>query len=99
MPAITMESKLSAAVGGKAAKAFADAFGYETVGDLLRHYPRSWIGRGETSDLSELQPGEHTTVIARIVSSAQHPYRDRRTGQMAYRLETVVEVGEQSRLF
>ena len=39
MPAITMESKLSAAVGGKAAKAFADAFGYETVGDLLRHYP------------------------------------------------------------
>ena len=94
MPAITMESKLSAAVGGKAAKAFADAFGYETVGDLLRHYPRSWIGRGETSDLSELQPGEHTTVIARIVSSGQHPYRDRRTGQMAYRLETVVEVGD-----
>ncbi len=94
MPTITMASRLSAAVGDRTAKKLREAFGFETVGDLLLHYPRSYVTRGETRDVAGLEAGEHTTVIGRVVSSNQHPYRDRRTGQMAYRLEVVVEVGD-----
>jgi ATP-dependent DNA helicase RecG len=95
VPVVTWDSKLSAAVGGATAKKLQEAFGHTTVGDLLLHYPRAYVRRGETSDLTTLQEGEHTTVIARVVSSSQHPYRDRRTGQTAYRVEVVVEVGGQ----
>ncbi len=94
MPAITWDAKLSAVVGAKTAKALHDAFGYERVGELLQHYPRTYVVRGETSSLKGLQAGEHTTVIARVVSATQHPYKDRRSGQMAYRIEVVVEVAD-----
>ena len=90
MPTITTESKLSAAVGGQAAKKLRDAFGFETVGDLLHHYPRSWTLRGQTSDLEGLERGQYTTVIARVLSCKQHAYRDRRSGGQAYRLEVLV---------
>ncbi len=94
MPTITLQSKLSAALGAKTAKQFQDAFGFATVGDLLEHYPRAYVTRGETSDLSTLEIGEHTTVIARVVAANQHTYQDRRTGQIAFRLEVVVGVGD-----
>jgi ATP-dependent DNA helicase RecG len=91
---ITVASRLSAAVGDRTAKKFREAFGFETVGDLLQHYPRAYVPRGETSDLATLQPGEYTTVVGQVVSSTLHPYRDRRTGRTAFRLEVVVVVGD-----
>jgi ATP-dependent DNA helicase RecG len=92
--AVNWTSKLPPVVGAKAAKKLQQALGLVTVGDLLRHYPRAWVERGGTSDLSLLEAGEQTTVIGRVRSSTQHPYQDRRTGSTAYRLEVVVEVGE-----
>ena len=94
MVTIALDSKLSAVLGGKSAKKLADAFDFQTVGDLLAHYPRTWVARGETSKLADLAEGEHTTVIARIAHSKQHVYTDRRTGQSAYRLEVVVELAD-----
>jgi ATP-dependent DNA helicase RecG len=94
VPAITWDSKLSAAVGAKTAKALHDAFGYARVGELLLHYPRTYVGRGDVSSIKSLQAGEHTTVIARVTSSTMHPYRDRRTGQTAYRVEVGVELSD-----
>ncbi len=94
MAAITWSSKLSAVVGAKTAKALHEAFGHERVGDLLLHYPRTYVGRGDVSSVKGLVPGEHTTVIARVTSATQHPYRDRRTHQTAYRVEVVVELSD-----
>src|SRR5665811_2321810 len=89
MPTITWNSKL-AAVAGKSAPKIEKAFGCRTVGDLLRHYPRRYVAKGDLSDLGGIALDEHITVIARVVSSRQIPYQDKRRGGMAYRLEVVV---------
>jgi len=86
---IGWHSKL-ATVAGRGAPAFEKAFGYTTVGDLLQHYPRKWVDKGRLSDLGDIEPDEHVTVIARVVSASAHTYRDRRTGRTAFRLEVVV---------
>ena len=79
-----------ATVAGKRASKIEKAFGYRTVGDLLGHYPRRWVDKGSLSDLGEIEPDVHVTVIGRVVRSQRHPYPDRRRGGMAYRLEAVV---------
>ena len=89
MPAITWESKL-ATVAGKSAPKIEKAFGFRTVGDLLRHYPRRYVEKGALSDAGSLELDEHITIIARVISSKQIPYQDKRRGGMAYRLEVVV---------
>jgi len=89
VPAITWDSKLATVAGKKAAK-IEKAFGFRTVGDLLRHYPRRWVAKGELSEVEDLRLDEHITVIGRVVSSKQFRYPDRRRGGMAYRLEVVV---------
>ncbi len=90
---VSTDSKLGSLVG-KAAKPLKDSFGYETVGDLLGHYPRSYVDRGQTSDDSEFVEGEIVTLVASVVKSTPHTYRDRRTGQLAFRLEVVAQVGQ-----
>ncbi len=89
MPQVTWDSKLSAVAGRGAAK-IEKAFGYRTVGELLRHYPRRYVDKGSLSDLGSLTLDEHITVIARVLSAKQAPYQDRRRGGWAYRLEVVV---------
>ena len=92
MPRLTFDSKLSA-VAGNQAKKLENAFGFTTVGDLLRHYPRRYVAKGELSDLGELTLDEHVTFIGKVVASKLVPYKDRRTHQTAYRLEVVVDTG------
>lgn len=65
----TLQSKLSGVVGDKTAKAFADAFGYTTIGDLLHHYPRRYLVRGELSDIAALKEGDETTILAEVFSA------------------------------
>jgi ATP-dependent DNA helicase RecG len=89
VPAITWDSKL-AAVAGKQAPKIEKAFGYQTVGDLLQHYPRRYVDKGSLSDLGTVAPDEHVTLIARVVDARLHTYPDRRRGGVAYRLEAVV---------
>ncbi|HET6625469.1 MAG TPA: ATP-dependent DNA helicase RecG [Nocardioidaceae bacterium] len=90
MPTITWDSKLATVAGAKAAK-IEKAFGFRTVGDLLRHYPRKYVEKGKLSDPGGFAPDEHVTFIARVISSKQIPYRDKRRGGMAYRLEVLLE--------
>jgi ATP-dependent DNA helicase RecG len=90
VPAITWDSKIGAVAGRNAAK-IEKAFGFRTVGDLLRHYPRRYVEKGALSDLGAIHLDEHVTVIARVVAAEPKPYRDRRTGHWAFRLEVVVE--------
>ena len=62
----TLESSLAKDLGDRTAKALEKAFGMKTVGDLLRHYPRRYVARGELSDIAELADGEEATVLAEI---------------------------------
>ena len=66
----TLETPLKKELGDRTASALAKAFGIETVGDLLHHYPRRYVARGELSDISQLLEGEEATVLAEI--SAVH---------------------------
>ena len=65
----TLETPLKKELGDRTATALTKAFGMETVGDLLRHYPRRYVMRGELSNISELAEGEEATVLAEIASA------------------------------
>jgi ATP-dependent DNA helicase RecG len=69
----TLREPLTRALGPKTGKALQTALGLETVGDLLRHYPRRYYSRGELTDLSSLREGDHVTVLARIATVSLHP--------------------------
>ena len=54
-----------------------EKLGLETVGDLVRHYPRRYLQRGELTDLASLQDGEHVTVLARVQQVTTRAMRNR----------------------
>ncbi|HEY2277950.1 MAG TPA: ATP-dependent DNA helicase RecG [Streptosporangiaceae bacterium] len=85
----TVRDPLERVLGAKTAKALSDAFDQETVGDLLRHYPRRYASRGELTELSSLQEGEHVTVLAKVALVRKLPMGGRRGD----RLEVVVTDG------
>ncbi len=74
----TLREPLVRALGPKTGKALQTALGLNTVGDLLRHYPRRYYSRGELTDLSSLREGDHVTVLARVdhVSVVPMPNRN-----------------------
>ena len=73
-----LESKLSDVVGDRTSKVLAVAFGIKTVGDLMRHYPRRYMVRGELSDIAELKEGDEVTILAEVFSSTTRPIRGRK---------------------
>ena len=73
-----LESKLSSVVGDRTAKVLTDAFNISTVGDLMRHYPRRYLVRGELSDISELVEGDEVTILAQVLSSTNRQLRGRK---------------------
>jgi ATP-dependent DNA helicase RecG len=73
-----LESKLSSVIGDRTAKVLTDTFGIKTVGDLMRHYPRRYLVRGELSDISELVEGDEVTILAEVLSSTNRPLRGRK---------------------
>src|SRR4051794_37115896 len=90
MAGITWDSKL-ATVAGQHASKIEKAFGYTTVGDLLLHYPRRWVERGQLSEVESLTVDDYLTVQARVASAKQHQYVDRRTHRPAWRLEVMLQ--------
>ena len=65
----TLDSKLVDVVGDRTSKVLASGLGARTVGDLLRHYPRRYVVRGELSDISELKADDDVTILAEIFSA------------------------------
>ena len=65
---VALTDRLDSVLGAKAAKSLNDAFGIQTVDDLLRHYPRKYNqGRsvyGEDDEAPE--EGEHITFVGEI---------------------------------
>lgn len=85
----TFDSKLSGVLGDKTAKAFKELFGYVTLGDLLHHFPRRYLVRGELSDISALREGDEATILAQVHSVQSRRFQARK-GTM---LEVIVTDG------
>ncbi|WP_417218668.1 ATP-dependent DNA helicase RecG [Arthrobacter sp.] len=66
------------AVGEKSAESVRKAFGYESCGDLLHHFPRRYLDVGELTRIVELPLGEPVTIVARVVSSEQRRMQRRK---------------------
>lgn len=84
-----LENKVSSVVGDRTAKVLEATFGIKNIADLMRHYPRRYMVRGELSDISQLSEGDETTILAQIYSATNRPMRGRK-GSM---LEVVVTDG------
>ncbi len=63
-------------VGGKSAKALG-ALGITSIEELMAHYPRRYVERGELTDLGSLAVGEQVTVLARVASAGSRPLPSR----------------------
>jgi ATP-dependent DNA helicase RecG len=64
-----LDSKLVGVLGDRTTKVLHDLYGYLTVGDLLHHYPRRYLVRGELSNISELSEGDEVTILAEVFSA------------------------------
>jgi ATP-dependent DNA helicase RecG len=74
----SLEEPLRGVVGGKAAAKAEKTFGLRTTGDLLRHYPRRYVRRGDLTDLASLRDGEHVTVFAQVAKVHSRRMQSRR---------------------
>jgi ATP-dependent DNA helicase RecG len=73
-----LNTKLVNVVGDRTAKVLDTVFGYRTVSDLLHHYPRRYLVRGELSDIAKLNEGDEVTVLAEIYSSSSRKLQGRK---------------------
>ncbi|CAB4693321.1 MAG: ATP-dependent DNA helicase RecG [Actinobacteria bacterium] len=65
---LRLTDRLKGVIGDRTADALTKSFGMSTVEDLLRHYPRRYVVRGEFSDIAELLEGDEVTVLAEIAA-------------------------------
>ncbi|HEX2416690.1 MAG TPA: ATP-dependent DNA helicase RecG, partial [Micromonosporaceae bacterium] len=89
---VTLDSSLRSILGAKTAEALTRELELRTVGDLLYHFPRRYVERGEPTDLRSLQVGDEATVMAQVRRVNARRMRQRR-GSL---LEVVVGDGGRS---
>src|SRR6478735_5887211 len=89
---INLDSSIATVLGDHKKKrdAIVDKLDLQTVGDLLRHFPRRYVKTGELTKIDELHDGDMLTVVGQIARSVLNTYKDRRTGVPAYRLDVTV---------
>lgn len=76
-PEFIVSTPLEQAIGSASARKVQEAFGYETVGQLLGHFPRRYMELGELTDISELTVGEEVTIVAEVESVSQRRMQSR----------------------
>jgi ATP-dependent DNA helicase RecG len=89
-PTIGLQTPLPRLVGDRTAKPMADKLGLRTGDDLLRHYPRRYVHRGELTNLADLRVGEEVTVLAKVARTHTFPPRGEKK---VARLEVMVTDG------
>ena len=52
----SLDTRLQNILGDRTAQVLEKSFGMTTVNELLRHYPRRYVVRGELTDISKLLP-------------------------------------------
>ncbi|MDT0202905.1 ATP-dependent DNA helicase RecG [Nocardioides sp. AE5] len=95
MTGINLDSSILSVLGSsraddKKAKALQENLGVRTVGDLLWHFPRTYLETGELTEMGSLEEGQPVIVVADVLSSEVARYRDRRNGRTAYRVDAVI---------
>ncbi|PZF83274.1 ATP-dependent DNA helicase RecG [Jiangella anatolica] len=75
---VGFDTQLTAVVGDNTAKALAKTLDLHTAGDLMRHYPRRYIQRGELTELSSLREDELVTVVAMVKRVSKRSMKNRR---------------------
>ncbi len=58
-------------VGNALASTIEAAFGYRTVRDLLEHYPRRYLTRGDLTDLAHAKAGADVTLVGTVKGIAK----------------------------
>jgi ATP-dependent DNA helicase RecG len=74
---VTLADRLDYIVGSDAAGKLDEAFGIRIVGDLLRHYPRSYVEGATKRGLDDTQAieGEHITLVDTIATAVSRPMK------------------------
>ena len=69
---VSLSDRLDFVVGAKAAGPLDEVFGIQTIDDLLRHYPRSYVEGTTVRGADDEQPpeGEHVTLVDEITDTA-----------------------------
>ena len=62
----SLVTRLKNIVGDRTADVLEKSFGMTTVNELLRHYPRRYVVRGELTDISTLLADDEVTILAEI---------------------------------
>ena len=62
----TLSTQLTNVVGDRTAQVLEKSFGITTINELLRHYPRRYVVRGELTDISTLVADDEVTILAEI---------------------------------
>jgi ATP-dependent DNA helicase RecG len=62
----TLSTRLTNVVGDRTAQVLEKSFGITTVNELVRHYPRRYVVRGELTDISTLVADDEVTILAEI---------------------------------
>ncbi|MDH2442791.1 ATP-dependent DNA helicase RecG [Amnibacterium sp. CER49] len=73
-----LDQKLAPIVGERTAKVLAKSLDLHTVGDMVSHYPRRYVKRGEVSRLDALPLDTDVTVVADVLRAASRPMMGRR---------------------
>jgi ATP-dependent DNA helicase RecG len=73
-----LDEPLAKALGVRSKGAGLTQLGLETVGDLLRHYPRRYQRWGELTPLRQLPEGEEVTILAEVVKATSRQMKTRR---------------------
>ncbi len=76
---VSLSDRLDFVVGAKAAGPLDQVFGIQTIDDLLRHYPRSYVEGSTVRGAGAEQPpeGEHVTLVDVITDTALVGIRNR----------------------
>ncbi|MEJ3658992.1 ATP-dependent DNA helicase RecG [Actinomycetes bacterium KLBMP 9759] len=77
-PDIDLLSPLQPIIGKRAADALSAQLEINTVGELVRHYPRKYVDRGKLTDIAGLEIGEHATLVAQVEKAVLRDMRARR---------------------
>ncbi|WP_336857319.1 ATP-dependent DNA helicase RecG [Sinomonas albida] len=65
-------------IGARSGKKFADQLGITTAGELLGHFPRRYLARGELTPIRELPFDEDVTLVAQVVSTSTRRMNQRK---------------------
>ncbi|MFI7482909.1 ATP-dependent DNA helicase RecG [Kocuria sp. M1R5S2] len=77
-PVPELDQPLERLIGKKSADQLARHLRITTIGQLLDHFPRRYMPRGELTPFSELVIGEDVTIVAEVVKVTTRKMRTRR---------------------